>query len=196
MQFRAARQWSSLDAELEMLKEENGGVVPIHEYVPISQHISHNSLTTEGVIQQIDFLTGNASNTGWAIYTAPFSSDTTPSRTWNGDWGAAVGGLATEFTAYDAATRPALVFPAAAATDATVQTSGVTASDAFIVSAGTSDTTLYGMVLTNNNTKQYDAGSAICLAASRYADNQRPIWSAGLSYALQYIASAPSLLAA
>jgi hypothetical protein len=195
IQLRKAGHWSALDAEIRALKDEFGAI-PLDQYVPVSEHVWTNSLTTEGVIQAVGFLTG-VSNSGFALYMAPFSSNSTPNRDWDGDFGAASGGAVTEFTAYASATRPAITFAAATANEAgTVVTSvGGTLANAYVVDEGTPNTDIYGAVLTNNSTKQYAAGAALCIAAAR-ASEPRPVWSAGLAYAMQYALSAPSILPA
>lgn len=126
-----------------------------------------NLNTIEGVKYAFDRITGQAATAAepsW--YLAEFESDSTPATDWTGDFGDTVAGDCTEFTDYDEAARQECVFTAATGTTRVTATNPTRAQ--ITVSTGVSNKSIYGICLTNNSTKEYDGGSAILLAATRY----------------------------
>jgi hypothetical protein len=169
-----------LERALRDLTLPNGHMNP-HGYERISRVQAHNQITLEGKKRQLDLITGVVSNTGLVWYLAEFSSDSTPTESWNGNFGAVSGGNCTEFTGYTAATRPVCAFTAATGTS-TVSTTNTTRAS-ITISAGVT-ASVYGIVLTNNGTKNYSAGAALLLRAARYP---APIhYAAGQVYTLAF----------
>jgi hypothetical protein len=184
-----------VDREINQLKQEHGGSLPLHEYVEVRQAHSTNTLTQGGTEWAMSAILGLTSNVGFALYAAPYSSDTSPVRSWDGDFGAASGGVVTEFTGYDLATRPVVTFPTPAVVGDEIRSAGATAGNAFVISSGQS-AAIYGLVLTNNSTKEYDAGSAIAFAAFKYPSGEELSWQAGEAHHLEYTLVYPMLMAA
>jgi hypothetical protein len=160
----AVRRGSSAIADVVAESRERG------LYVPVRQVEQKNLFTYEGVRALMDGLSSSA----LSFYIAPFTSDSTPLRSWDGDFGAASGGVVTEFTGYDEATRPEIEFGAATGDAVSYIVNGTAGT--LTVSTG-QNPTIYGLALTNNSTKQYDSGSAVLYEALRFDSEQS--WTAG-----------------
>lgn len=166
--------------EIELLKSRNHGKLPVHEYRTVREHTASNAILDDGWIAMLDRFTGHEDNypsgTRAAFYAALFEDDATLLSSFDGDFGAASGGTVTEFTDYDEATRPNIVFGATTRSgNAFLCTYNATGT--ITISEGVTNKTLYGVVITNINTKQYDGGLGKAISALKYAEGDRPVVS-------------------
>lgn len=180
---RAAGDWERWRALLDELSLPNGQL-DLRRFDSFNRVLAPNLTPIEGDKYRLDLTTGVVSNTGLAWYFAEFSSNSTPTTAWDGDFGAASGGDCTEFTGYTSATRVAATFAAADGT--TLVTAA--ASNQITISPATT-ATVYGICLTSNSTKQYSSGAAKLLAAARYSS--AVAYAAGEVHTIGYTLTAP-----
>jgi len=170
----------------ELYKSGNGKLDTSDYVISEEGEWTGNLITDEGKAEILDRITSNSDNdpTSKAWYVGLFSSDSTPTTSWDGDWGAAAGGDATEFTDYDEATRQEIAFDAATGTAGSrySTTNGTLAT--ITVSAGVTDVNIYGFCIADQNTKQYDSGSGILLSALRFPNVK--VFNAGQVKTLGY----------
>jgi hypothetical protein len=166
MRARESGDPGELQAALDALRGEDGKIRR-WGYECIDHQEFHNQRTVEGEKYQIDLLTGLVSNTGIHWYLAPFSSNSTPTKLWDGDSFATSGGDATEFIGYDETTRQECVFVAATGDSSIV--SAINTTQAILTISTGVTATIYGLGLTTSNVRQYAGGAAKLYAAERYA---------------------------
>lgn len=169
-----ARVQGDPDMLAHALAQLRPGSMAGYERIDVFQ--AHNLTPMVGKKAWLDMATGVLANAGLAWYFAPFSSDSTPAETWDGDLGKETGGVVTEFTGYTATDRQECEFVAATGgTTGRASTSNTTRAILTVSSGVTA--TVYGVGLTNNATKQYGGGGAILLSALRYPEPK--VYAAG-----------------
>jgi len=136
-------------------------------YVVVDEDLVKNVVPTTGLNHILNVVLDSGTVKKGTWYYALFTSNSTPTTSWDGDWGAVSGGDATEMTAAQMdglSARPAATFGSAAAAGVMSTSAGTTIT----LASGVSDITVYGCTLNSSNTIAYSSGSSILLSAYRY----------------------------